>query len=241
MNWELDLPKRFSEMDQGYRNGRNPYEGFVRSYGIDSANVEELCDVDPDFNAAVSASQQRMSVGKNNIMNLYMILKFFFSNISNGNILEFGSSRGGAAIFLAHVTKNFFPNINVIGFDTFGGGDLQSIELDELRAHAASEKLDNLRFAEGRFEELAKKELKDIGLVSLVHINCDNATSIAFCYETVKEHLVDGAYIVFDGALASNCLGAFEAIEEHLIKQDNLNAEQNFPHLVFRYPANFAG
>jgi hypothetical protein len=240
MNWELSLPKRFSEMDQGYRNGRNPYEGFVRSYGIDSANVEELCDVDPDFNAAVSATQERMSVGKNNIMNLYMILKFFFSNISNGNIVEFGSSRGGAAIFLAHVAKNFFPNINVIGFETFDD-KLQVIELDELRTRAASEKLDNLHFVEGRFEETAKKELEKIGPVSLVHINCENNISLEFCYETVKEHLVDGAYIVFDGALASNCLGAFEAIEEHLIKQDSLNAEQNFPHLVFRYPANFAG
>ena len=222
-------------MDQGYRKGRNPYEGFVRSYGIDSANVEELCDVDADFNAAISAYREEMNVGKNNVMNLYMILKFFFSNISNGNIVEFGSSRSGAAIFLAHVAKNFFPNINVIGFD------LLDDNLDELRAHVASEKLDNLRFVEGRFEETAKKELEKIGRVSLVHINCENNTSLAFCYETVKEHLVDGAYIIFDGALASNCLGAFEAIEEHLIKQDNLNAEQNFPHLVFRYPANFAG
>jgi hypothetical protein len=74
--------------------------------------------------------------------------------------------------------------------------------------------------------------MRGIGPVALVHIDCDIYSSITFCYEAIKEYLVNGAYIVFDDCLYSHCLGAFEAVEEALIKKDGLNAEQNSPQLV---------
>ncbi|MFL2783217.1 MAG: hypothetical protein ACJZ9G_13470 [Rhodospirillales bacterium] len=80
-----------------------------------------------------------------------------------------------------------------------------------------------------------------MALWHLVHIDCDIHSTITYCYESIKKYFVNGAYIVFDDCLYSHCLGAFEAVEETLIKQDGLNAEQNSPQLVFRYPSDFKG
>lgn len=46
-----------------------------------------------------------------------------------------------------------------------------------------------------------------------------------------------GAHIVFDDPLHGSCLGAFDAVQELLIRELGLTAEQGYPHLVFRYPA----
>ncbi|MGC8908947.1 MAG: hypothetical protein ACP5M0_16110 [Desulfomonilaceae bacterium] len=41
--------------------------------------------------------------------------------------------------------------------------------------------------------------------------------------------------MIFDDPLYGSCLGAFEAVEELVIRNDGLHAEQAFPHLVYRY------
>ena len=183
-----------------------------------------------------------------------MLIRFFLTKIPFGHIVEFGCYQGGSAIFLAKVGKKFLPRVNVIGFDSFSGipfsdptidahfeGEFHDTDLQELREFVSSQNLTNLRFVEGNFEDTAKDNLNEIGPISLVHIDCDTYSSITYCYEAVKPYLVNGAYIVFDDPLHSRCLGAFEAVEDHLIKKDNLNAEQVYPHLVFRYPSGFGG
>jgi hypothetical protein len=46
----------------------------------------------------------------------------------------------------------------------------------------------------------------------------------------------EGGYIVFDDPLFGSCLGAFQAVEELLIRRDGHSAEQVYPHLLYRYP-----
>jgi cephalosporin hydroxylase len=254
MGWDIHLPNKFKGLSTAYRKGRKPYDGFVRGYGIDKGKIEELCDKDKDFIDAVKVSWERTYLDKNNIMNLYMLLRFYLPNIAFGHIVEFGSYKGGSAIFLAHVANNFIPNVKVIGFDSFDGmpktdpsidahfeGEFTDTSYNKLNEYVRNNNLNNLKFIKGKFEDTAENELKKIGPVSLVHIDCDIYSSITYCYEVVKKYLVSGAYIVFDDCLYAHCLGAFEAVEEHLIKRDGLHAEQNVPHLVYRYPANFSG
>jgi hypothetical protein len=254
MDWEIKLPKKFGSLATTFRKGRNPFDGLVRGYGIDQANVEELCDGDQDFINAVNISWQRTYLDKSKIMNLYMLLRFYLPNISFGHIVEFGSYKGGSAIFLASIAKKFLPDVKVIGFDTFTGmpetdltidahfeGELLDTDFDGLNKYVEECNLTNLRFVKGKFEDTAETFLQNIGPVALVHIDCDIYSSITYCYTAIKKYFVNGAYIVFDDCLYSHCLGAFEAVEEVLIKQDGLNAEQNSPQLVFRYPNDFNG
>ena len=256
MDWEIQLPKRFEKLSKSFRKGRNPYDGFVRGYGIQCANVEDLCDADSVFNLAAKTSLEKtkFQLSKVNLMNLYMLLRFFLPKIPYGNIIECGSYQGGSAIFMAGVAQNFLPNVKVIGFDTFEGmpesnhsidaifgGEFKNTDFDELNKFVISKNLINLRFVKGLFQETINNELNNIGPIALLHIDCDINSSIKYCYSSLKDLLVEGAYIVFDDPLNSNCLGALEAVEENLIKEDDLNAEQSFPHLVYRYPSNYSG
>jgi hypothetical protein len=256
MEWEIQLPKRFEKLSNSFRKGRNPYEGFIRSYGIQSANVEDLCDADLVFNFAAKTSLEKtkFQLSKVNLMNLYMLLRFFLHRIPHGNIVECGSYQGGSAIFMASVAQKLLPDVRVIGFDTFEGmppsnhsidaifeGEFKNTDFDELNNFVTSKNLANLRFVKGMFQETIKNELNNIGPIALLHIDCDINSSVKYCYASLKESLVEGAYIVFDDPLNSNCLGALEAVEEKLIKEDDLNAEQCFPHLVYRYPSNYDG
>ena len=108
--------------------------------------------------------------------------------------------------------------------------------LDPMRAYAASQRLDNLEFVKGFFEDTAPEVLRRAGRISLAHIDCDIAPSVKYSYEVVKPHMVPGGYLVFDDATVSSCIGATEVVEDLLIRRDGLNSEQIYPHFVFRAP-----
>ena len=75
-----------------------------------------------------------------------------------------------------------------------------------------------------------------MGQIALAHIDCDVYDSVAYTYKEIKPYLINGGYLIYDDPLVPTCIGAFEAIEEFLIRKDGLHAEQIFPHLVFRSP-----
>jgi hypothetical protein len=77
--------------------------------------------------------------------------------------------------------------------------------------------------------------------VALAHIDSDIYTAVASAYEAVMPHMVEGAYLVFDDATVASCLGATEAVEELVIRRDNMHAEQIFPQFVFRAGLQAAG
>jgi predicted O-methyltransferase YrrM len=185
-------------------------------------------------------------------MNLFLLAKYFLPKILDqstaGSIVEFGSFRGGSAIFLASVCRSLGLNVKVYGLDTFEGmppadkaidahnaGDFSGVDLNELRAYVESLGLsDRLEFVQGIFEATAPALLARIPPVLLAHIDCDIYPSVAYSWDVVKPHMANGGYVAFDDAHASGCLGATEVVEEMVIRRDGLNCEQIWPHFVFR-------
>jgi predicted O-methyltransferase YrrM len=232
---------------KGIKNGRNPYEGYQRGMGLQFGDLRKEILNDSLYNEALHASGHRSVMSEENRMNIYLIMKFFLDKIPFGNIVEFGSYKGGSAIFMAYVAKNLFPGMKIFALDTFEGmpttdnsidahgkGDFNNVDFDELQNYIKQIHLDNLVLVKGLFQDTQANVMKEAGKVSLAHIDCDIASAVEFSYECVKDYLVNGGYIVFDDGTVSSCMGATEAIENALIKRDQLNSEQIWPHFVFR-------
>lgn len=238
------------------RLGRDVFGGYIRGCGLKFGNLRDLCTSDPVFNQAMALASSESPNGKKrsivdqfNLMNMFAIMKMNMAGNAKGHIVEFGSLRGGSAIFLAYAASHLLPGSYVISFDTFEGfpdtdttidvygeGSFEKVDLDELRRFVADIPLSNLTFVEGAFADTVPGALREIGEVSLVHIDCDVKDAVAFAYDETKPYMTDGTYVVLDDPLVPTCIGAFEAVEELLIRRDGLNAEQVFPHMVFRYP-----
>ena len=68
-------------------------------------------------------------------MNIFSIIKLNLSHVRDvGHIVEFGSLRGGSAIFLAHAAKHLLPGTQIISFDTFSGFPATEPEVDAYAA-----------------------------------------------------------------------------------------------------------
>ena len=232
-----------------FREGRNVRDGYARGWGLQFGDLREKVRKDKLFQEALAIAQGRTVVSEDNRMNIFLILKFFLDKIPFGHIVEFGSYKGGNALFMAYVVGKLYPGMKVYALDTFAGmpntdleidahraGDFKDVDLDELKRFAASKKINNLEFVKGLFQETAPTLLPNIGEVSLAHIDCDIYSAVAYSYEAVKPFMVNGGYFVFDDAIYSSCLGATEAVESKLIQEDGLHSEQIFPQYVFRSP-----
>jgi len=258
-DWDIQLKSflgALGQMPPGIRNGRDMRAGYVRGCALQFGNLADLCRADPVYKDAFELARSpdpegnpRTIVEEPHLMNLFSILKMHLAGDSPGHIVEFGSMRGGSALFLAFAAKHLMPGSMVIAFDTFQGlpetdptsevhtkGDFGVIDVDALRQVAADNGLSNISFIEGEFKDTLPTALAEIGTVCLAHVDCDLRESVSYAYEQTKPYLVDGAYLVFDDPLIPTCLGAFEAVEELLVRRDGLHAEQVFPHLVYRYP-----
>ena len=231
------------------RNGRSIRDGYVRGWGLQFGDLRAQVRKDPLYTEALALSAGRTVVSEDNRMNLFLILRFFLGGIPSGHIVEFGSYKGGNAIFLAYVAGKLYPGMKVYSLDTFSGmpatdvaidahsqGDFKDVDLRELREFAMSNGLKNLEFAQGLFQDTAPNILREASQISLAHIDCDIYSSVAYSYEVVREYMVSGGYLVFDDAAVSSCLGATEAVETLLIRRDGLNSEQIYPQFVFRAP-----
>jgi predicted O-methyltransferase YrrM len=180
-------------------------------------------------------------------MNIYLLIRFFLSRIPFGHIVEYGTYRGGNAIFMAHVVRRLYPGMKVYALDTFAGmpetdksvdahnaGDFGDADLDMLRRRVAELGLDNLELVQGLFESTNDRVMQAAGTVSLAHVDCDIAPAVRFAYNGVRPFMVQGGYIVFDDATVSSCIGATEVVEQTVIRRDGLHSEQIWPHFVFR-------
>jgi hypothetical protein len=245
-----DLPT--PRVENAVLRGRNFFEGYQRSMalGVLPHCVHKI-DKDPDYRQARDLAGQRTIVSENNLKNLFLIFKFFLPRLPQpAQVVEWGSYRGGGAIFMASLAQTFLPDCQVYGFDTFtgmpptdarvdqhgGGGFLDGVDLPELRRYVRSIGLDNLEFVQGDFADTAAPALRRIGPVGLAHIDCDIRSAIACAYDATRPYMVPGGYWALDDPLAPDCLGAAEAMEDLLVRRDELNCEQAFPHFVFRQP-----
>ena len=251
LQWHIQIGHGIDieRLEPGPRKGRVPRDGYLRACSLEFGNIPALCEKDLNFNAAMSIARDRTVVTPVRLMNLFMLMAFYLPKIAPGHIVEFGSYKGGSALFMAYLAARFLPNTRVFAFDTFTGmpetdggadihkpGDFSDANVESLREYARALELTNIEFIAGPFEDTAPNALSRIEKVALAHIDCDIYSAVRFSYDVSKPHLVDGAYVVFDDPLPSSCMGAFEAVEDCVIARDGLRAEQVFPHLVFRYP-----
>ncbi len=253
MIWTIQIAhghgERIAAMPDEIRNGRNVREGYMRACGLQFGNVRALCEADPLYRRAYAFAKGKTIVSPVNLMNFYMILTFGFRKLPFGHIAEFGAADGGSAIFLAIIADALFRGTKVYAFDSFAGmpdvdtsrdmhkpGDFSHASDTELMRYCEQIGVNNLVPVKGFFSETIKTVLPTIGPLRMAHIDCDLYASVVEAYDGVKPFMVPGGYIAFDDPLTSSCLGAFEAVEELLIRRDRLHAEQAYPHLVYRAP-----
>jgi Macrocin-O-methyltransferase (TylF) len=229
------------------RHGRNVYEGYQRGWGQQFGDLRNMVLNDPLYKEAIAIAQDRTIMTEANRINIFLLLRFFLEKLPFGHIIEYGSYRGGNAIFMAYVAKKLFPGMKVFALDTYVGmpatdknvdahnaGDFSDVDFAKLNDRIYELKLDNLILVKGLFEDTNDMVMAEAKNVCLAHIDCDIAPAVRYSYEGVRSFMVNGGYIVFDDATVSSCLGATEIVEDLLIRRDGLNSEQIWPHFVFR-------
>jgi hypothetical protein len=229
------------------RRGRSVYEGYQRGWGLQFDGLRQKVLADPLYRDAYAVAADRTIVAEDNRMNMFLLMRFFLGAIPFGHVVEYGSYRGGNAIFMAYVAKQLYPGMKVFALDTFAGmpatdkavdahnaGDFGDSDLAALRERVDALGLDNLELVQGLFEDTNASVMARAGSVSLAHIDCDIAPAVRFAYEGVRPFMVQGGYMVFDDATVSSCIGATEVVEELVIRRDGLHSEQIWPHYVFR-------
>jgi predicted O-methyltransferase YrrM len=232
---------------KGIRKSRNVYEGYQRGFGLQFGNLRKQVLKDPLYKEGVRLAKGRTILSEQNRMNIFLIMRFFLHNVEPGHIIEFGSYKGGNAIFMAYVASKLHPGMRVYALDSFEGmpvvdksvdahnkADFHDVNLKELQEYVSKIGLNNIEFVKGYFEQTAVPVLQRAKKIALAHIDCDILSSVEYSYEAVKDHMSDGGYLVFDDANISSCIGATEAVEDLLIRRDGMNCEQIYPHFVFR-------
>jgi Macrocin-O-methyltransferase (TylF) len=250
MNNTLPIDLAFENHIKGgrpLRHGRSIGDGYARGLGIQYGKLRDQVRTHPLYLKALYADAGRSIISEDNRINIFLLIRYFLPLLPKGDIVEFGSYRGGNALFMAKLAAETLPGVRVFALDTFKGmpatdaavdrhveGDFKDVDLAELRKYSKSTGLNNLEFVEGLFEDTAPNLLQQIDAISLSHIDCDIASACAFSFDVSKPKMVVGGYYVFDDALYSSCLGATEVVEEILIDRDKMRSEQIFPHYVFR-------
>lgn len=239
------LPE-FDTKDNIFENGRNIYEGYQRGWGLQFGDLKKKILKDKLYRKASKLIAKRSVVTVENRMNLFLIIKYFFPQLSSQNIIEFGSYRGGSAIFMVYCLQELYPEAKLYALDTFEGmpetsarvdlhhaGDFADVDVNEISGYAESLGLTNITFVKGLFEDTLP-EILDAGVTfGLAHIDCDIDSGVAYTQEAVYPNLCDRGYLVYDDACVSSCIGATQAVEEFMIKR-NQHSEQIWPHFVLR-------
>jgi len=230
--------------------GRDIGAGHLRGWGLEYGPVFDQVSADPVFIAAHQAAVDRGTLlTPHKLANLYLIIRYAMPE-SCGDIYEFGSFRGGSAVFMATILKRLDRNTKVFAFDTYEGmpetdltrdlhraGDFTDTGYRGLLDYIAGQGLQShIETVRGRFDETLPGVMARGGGVGLSHIDCDIYEPIKFVVRTALPAMIPGSHIVFDDPLHGSCLGAFDAVQELLIRDMNLTAEQAYPHLVFRCP-----
>lgn len=250
MNYDsslIRLPEFANITADGLNKGRSVRDGYCRGWGLKIGDLKSQITKDALYQEALALAQGRTVLTEDNLMNIFLIIIFYLENLPLGHITEFGSYKGGSAIFMAKVCQVLHPGMSVYAFDTFCGmpeidskidahstGDFSDINYEELQDYIASIGLTNLKLVPGQFEETAPLMLPQVGSIRMTHIDCDIRSAVAYSYDASLPYMVEGGYIVLDDATGCSCLGATEVVEDLIIRRDGLNSEQIFPQYVFR-------
>jgi len=181
-------------------------------------------------------------------MNIFIILLKHLRDVERGDLIEFGSYKGGNAIFLAVVSKVLGLNNKVFACDSFEGmpltdkkldlhnkGDFLDVNFEFLSSYIKDLGLENLILVKGFFSESLKSKQMENLAFSLAHIDCDIYSACVDSFKYLKTRMVEKGYLIFDDATVSSCIGATRFVEKEVIRNAKLNSEQIWPHFVFRW------
>ncbi len=228
----------------GVTGGRIVRDGYMRGAGIEFGGVHQMLMHDDLFHEATEAAGGRSIVQAGRLVNLFLILTLYYAEMG-GDVIEFGSYRGGSALFMATVCKRLYPNVQVFALDTFEGmpdcdgnidahhgGDFHDADFAGLEARRAEFGLENLKLVKGYFNKTFPT-LAAPNRFGLAHIDADIYSACKYAQAAVWPCMRPGGYVVFDDATASTCIGASQVVEE-LILERRIHSEQVYPHFVFR-------
>lgn len=227
-------------------DGRNIFDGYRRGVNLEFTDISEVIAQHPLFIEATSNAQNRSVMDYKRTQNLFLIITCFFDKLDFQNIIEFGSYRGGSAIFMATLLQRLYPNAKLYACDTYEGmpatdhsidlhraGDFSNSNVDEINELAASLGLTNLITVKGLVEDTFPAQFPQDQRFALSHIDLDIYHPIRYIQKAVHPFMTKGGYMVYDDATVSTCLGATQAVEEW-ISDTGSRSEQIFPHFVFR-------
>ena len=232
-------------VEPGVRKGRVPREGYQRGWGLQFGPVRKLVESEYLFQKSFERIGLPSWITQEKRANLYLILTRFLDKLPDRNVIEFGSFKGGTAIFMALVLREVALDAKVYALDTFSGmpktdksidahsaGDFADTSLDELNQRIAKLGLTNLIPVKGLFQATFPTlpvEMK----FGLAHIDADIYSAIKYAQDAIWPRMTKGGYVVYDDADVSSCIGATQAVEE-LIQERRIHSEQIWPHFVFR-------
>ncbi len=247
----LDQISRLSARPWQLDRGRAIQLGHLRGWGLEYGPLAEQIGMQADFRDALELAKSRGSLLPHaKLMNLYMLIRFGLPQIEAGDIVEFGSYKGGSAIFMASLLRSLDSSARVFALDTYGGmpatdvvrdlhnaGDFRDTDIADFRAAIASHGLDAWVVpVQGVFTDTFPALIADGRRIALAHVDCDIYDGVKYSISASRPAMAKDAYFVFDDPLHGSCLGAMQAIEETLLHEDRLFAEQMYPHPVYRYP-----
>jgi predicted O-methyltransferase YrrM len=228
----------------GVRLGRVAREGYQRGWGLQFGGLAEKVAVEPLYAKSLHKTEIASWVEERKRKNLYLILTRFLPRLGSRDVIEFGSYRGGNAVFMALVMREVDPTAKVYALDTFEGmpatdssrdvhhaGDFSDVGFETLQGRIRELGLTNLILVKGLFQDTFPA--LDAGPFGLAHIDCDIYSAVKYSQDAVWPRMTPGGYVVYDDADYSSCLGATEAVEE-MIMDRRIHSEQVWPHYVFR-------
>lgn len=237
------------DMPRVIENGRCVYDGYQRGAALKYGKLADAVWNDPVFRKARAAGLRapvRTMLLEERMMNLFLIVKFFLRDLASRNIVEFGTYRGGGAIFLAMLLREFYPEARVYALDTFEGmppiekgldlpppDDFAATNLAIIDRTVKELGLTNIEFIKGLIQDTAPDVYARAGSVGLAHIDVVLHSAVVYAQDSVWNVMTPGGYIVYDDAIEPTCPGATQAVEE-LVRGRNASAEQVWPHMIFR-------
>lgn len=87
----------FPGVPTGLANGRSVADGYARGWGLEFGDLRKRVLADPLYIEAMRLARGRTVQDKSRRANLFLLLKFCVPKLPQGDIVEFGSFRGGSA------------------------------------------------------------------------------------------------------------------------------------------------
>lgn len=213
--------------------------GYQRYHQINRGTVRD----DPLYRAALAASHGRSVVLHDKLQNLFLLIRDELGKLPSQDIVEMGSYKGGSALFMGYLLREFYPTARFYSLDTFQGmpqtdpskdlhraGDFADCDFSGFSRLAGQ--MGNIVIVPGLIEDTL---VKVPGPVGLAHIDVDIYGAVKFGQENVWPKLTTGGFLVYDDTEYPTCLGATHAAEE--FKADHrLLSEQVWPHWVVKKP-----